>query len=325
MPNLISYGNEIRSIFQLLGTKENDITLSISWALANCPIFAQMIINQIFNEVKSAGDYVVLNQNYDRNTGVTDIEITDHNNYHIIFEAKRGWWLLSSEQLTKYSIRNDFANSPVKNKAIVSMSECNQDYANNYLPFKSVNNIPIFHLSWREIDTIALNANTNSNHAQKHLLTELREYLKGIITMQNIDSNWVYVVSLSNGLVEQSDNLHWNEIVEKYNRYTCPQGNHWPNEAPNYIAFRYNGKLQSIHHIENYTVVKNIHTVFSEYPDKEEKVPCFVFDLGSPIKPAKEVKTGKIYPSGRVWAMLDLLLTCDTISEARDKSQERKR
>ena len=33
-------------------------------------------------------------------------------------------------------------------------------------------------------------------------------------------------------------------------------------------------------------------------------------------------KTGKIFRNGRVWAMLDTLLTCDTISEARDRKQK---
>ena len=32
MAQLVSYGKEISSIFQLLGDKENDITLSMSWA-----------------------------------------------------------------------------------------------------------------------------------------------------------------------------------------------------------------------------------------------------------------------------------------------------
>lgn len=35
------------------------------------------------------------------------------------------------------------------------------------------------------------------------------------------------------------------------------------------------------------------------------------------------VKAGNIYPSGRVWAMLDTLLTADTILDARDISKER--
>jgi hypothetical protein len=42
-----------------------------------------------------------------------------------------------------------------------------------------------------------------------------------------------------------------------------------------------------------------------------------------PIGPSKVVRTGKIWPNARVWAALDLLLICDTIAEARDKTKER--
>ena len=47
MATLESYGREIHSIFQLLGDKENDITLSMSWALAQCPEFLKAVVQHI--------------------------------------------------------------------------------------------------------------------------------------------------------------------------------------------------------------------------------------------------------------------------------------
>ena len=49
----------------------------------------------------------------------------------------------------------------------------------------------------------------------------------------------------------------------------------------------------------------------------------FIFRLGTAIKPNKEIRTGNIYRNGRVWAAIDLLLTCDTIAEARDETKKR--
>ncbi|MCG2728873.1 MAG: hypothetical protein L6276_01100, partial [Acetobacterium sp.] len=44
----------------------------------------------------------------------------------------------------------------------------------------------------------------------------------------------------------ESFGLSWIDIVEKRNKYFHPMGmNGWPKEPPNYIAFRYYGKLQS--------------------------------------------------------------------------------
>ena len=323
MAILKAYGREIRSVFQLLGDKENDITSSICWALVKCPLFLKEVVKKVCGLDANPEDVTVLNQQYDAVTGIPDIEVTDDKTFHIILEAKRGWLLPGAEQLTKYSTRTDFVAKPVALKHIVSLSECSQTYANLYLPFHEVNGIPVSHLSFSEVYQMAKEARSASNYEQKHLLDEFTEYLGGVMTMQNKTSNWVYVVALSHGYYEGCE-LSWIDIVKKHNKYFCPVGgNGWPKEPPNYIAFRYDGKLQAIHHIEGYTVTRNIHELIPEMPDEEWSENHFVYSLGPAIVPRKTVKTGNIYRSGRVWAMLDTLLTCDTISEARDISYAR--
>lgn len=66
-----------------------------------------------------------------------------------------------------------------------------------------------------------------------------------------------------------------------------------------------------------------MHDEVVDMPDVIEDGNFFVYKLGPAIIPPKEVKNGEIYPNGRVWAMLDTLLTSDTISEARDISKNR--
>lgn len=141
--------------------------------------------------------------------------------------------------------------------------------------------------------------------------------------MQKKDSNMVYVVALGTNKPNGCD-ITFIEIVRKYSKYFCPVGgNGWPKEPPNYIAFRYYGQLHSIHHIEGYTVSRNIHNEIPEIPDAEWETDHYIYNLGPAIVPGKTVKTGKIFKNGRVWAMLDTLLTCDTISDARDLTQSR--
>jgi hypothetical protein len=65
-----------------------------------------------------------------------------------------------------------------------------------------------------------------------------------------------------------------------------------------------------------------MHGRIPEIPD-EEWEPHFLYTLGPGFGPDNEVRTGKIYPSGRVWCMLDTLFTSETISEARDASRAR--
>lgn len=50
-----------------------------------------------------------------------------------------------------YSEKRNILESPAPNKAIISMSECSVEFANVYLPFKYVNEIPVIHLSWKRI------------------------------------------------------------------------------------------------------------------------------------------------------------------------------
>lgn len=327
MGKMIAYGNEVTNVFQLIGTLENDITKSITWALCKCPIFMKNIIYEIFNIDVNADNIEIIYQNFEKDKGITDIEITDNDSFFVIFEAKRGWILPSAEQLTLYSERKGITQSGAKNKAIISMSECSEEYANSYLPFNIINGIPVRHLSWKKIYELAKKSLINSSYLQKNILKELIEYLGGIMTIQEKESNWVYVVSIGMGCPDNCK-LTWIDFVEKHRKYFHPIGGGkggWPKTPPNYIGFRYNGQLQSIHHIEDYVVTRNLHNQFEEMPDELCETDHFVYNLGPAIRPMHTVKTGNIYASGRVWAMLDTLLIADTIADARDISKSRMR
>lgn len=323
MSELVAYGTEVSSVFQLIGNLENDITKSIAWALARCPEFLKAVINEVMSLEINTQNVRIKYQEFEKNKGITDLEITDDTSFYIIIEAKRGWILPGAEQLALYSQRRNIIESQVSHKAIISMSECSEDYANAYLPFKVINDIPVNHLSWKRIYELANSAKTSSSRSQKDLLKELMRYLGDIMTMQAKESNWVYVVSLSTEKPENCD-LTWVELVEKKMKYFHPFGiNGWPKEPPNYIGFRYEGRLQSIHHIESYSITRNIHDEIEEMPNVEDEYEHFVYSLGKPIKPSTVVKTGKIYASGRKWAMIDTLLTANTIHEASEISRQR--
>lgn len=323
MAKLTAHGSEVTNVFQLIGTLENDITKSIAWGFCKCPVFLGNVIQKLLNISIKTDDVAIKYQTYEKEKGITDLEITDYDSFYMIIEAKRGWILPDVDQLAMYSSRSSMIDNSAKHKIIVSMSECSEEYADLYLPAKIINGIHISHISWKSLYTIADKSICGSNNAQKNILRELRNYLGGIASMQKKDSNWVYVVSIADGLIDNCQ-LSWKDVVNDKHRYFHPVGgNGWPKEPVNYIAFRYNGKLQSIHHVDNYNVVRNLHVCISEMPDYTEDRNFFVYHLGPAIKPDHDVKTGKIFPSGRVWAMLDLLLTSDTVSQARDLSNAR--
>ena len=92
---------------------------------------------------------------------------------------------------------------------------------------------------------------------------------------------------------------------------------------PNYVGFRHHGRLQSVHHVNSFEVVEDL----SKYNRLwvETVSDHFVYRLGPPMRPPREVRTGNIYRNGRVWCAIDTLLSgeFDTISDARDGTQRR--
>lgn len=326
MTDLLLHNKPISSIFQLLGNKENDISYSVAWALSKCPELLKEFIQQTISIQQFDLENVEIRMQdyYDANSGYTDIEIICEPIFYIIIEAKRGWDLPKKEQLTKYANKQNFIDSPAKIKKLIALSECSRSYAEHNLQVKNVKGIDVLPVSWKEVYKYSKAAYDKSNHAEKHLLIELQTYLEGLMTMQNRDSNLVYVVSVGSGKVEGSD-LTWIDIVEQKGFYFHPMGGKgWPKTPPNYIAFRYHGKLQSIHHIEKYKVLTNLNERIPEISYASwMDTPHFLYKLGKGFAPDHEIKTGNIYPNGRVWVMLDTLFTCDTISDARDETKSR--
>lgn len=333
MAELFAYNERVETIFDLIGDKENDITKSIAWAFVKCPRLLERVIESLLHVNVAADDVVIRYQEFEKDKGITDLEITDNQKFYIIIEAKRGWVLPGEPQLRLYSERAGFISSPAKVKAIVSMSECTEEYAKKRLP--AILGTTVLHLPWMVICDLAGELRMKTAGKQNYILGELERYIKRIMTTQNKDTNWVYVVSL--GLKEaeitpskgekRTAGIAYVDIVRKYHKYCCPVGGGrggWPKEPLTYIAFRYHGKLQSIHHIEKYTITDNLHPFVPEIPDVELSETHFVYDLGPAIIPPKDIRTGdKIVRSNRVWAQLDTLLTSDTISEAMEISKAR--
>jgi len=247
----------------------------------------------------------------EKDRGFTDIEIVVGNRLFCIIEAKIGWTLPTEVQLKRYACR--FREYKSFDKKLVVISECKKEYAKKELN-KIGLKLPVEFVSWEEIYNLIERVYTRCTNYEKKLLNELKTYLNGVITMRNLQSNMVYCVSLGSWEPEGSS-ISWIDIVEKKKRYFYPVEKGWPHDPPNYIAFRYDGKLQSIHHVKNYEIVDELHDYIQEIK-KGWGGLCFLLKLGPGFKPKHEVKNGKIWTNGRFWCMLDTLFTCKTIEQA---------
>lgn len=320
---LTLYGRPVSTVFDLLGSKENDITYSLGWALAESERLSSALLDDVVLASKAGltADSVRLQEGVS-GAGFTDIEIlANSGDIHIVIEAKRGYDLPALAQLQKYATR-----TKPQPTVLVVCAEASADFVAGKLP-NAVAGIPMLYRSWREIKALVSSAaNDSCRHAEKHLLRDLSRYLKGLMTMQDVSSNLVYVVSLG-GKIEDTE-MSFRDVVVDHDTYFCPVGGGsggWPKEPPNYLGFRFDGKLQQVRHVEGYRITDDNYAGFEPLKGKVDwsDERHWVFSLGPVMKPMHEVRTGNLYRAQRVWVALDLLLTCETIAEARDKTKLR--
>jgi hypothetical protein len=315
------YSQPVHTVFDLLGDKEDDITYSLGWALAQSDELVSAFLREVFGP-KHGRPSVILLQESIPGAGRTDIEITTDRT-HLILEAKRGWDLPWQGQLEQYVQR--FAKDKALRPALAVVAECSPAWAARHLP-SDVDGVPVHYLPWSSIaDVVERTAALTRSTNRKRLLRELVRYLKGVMTMQNATSNLVYVVALGvDPLVPNGPSFA--EIVTQHNRYFHPLARTWPKTPPNYLGFRFWGQLQEIRHVESYSIED---TPWDDIPGLKGKMrhwegePHLYYQLGSAIKPLHAVRTGGLYGPGHHWAAIDLLLTSQTIREARDKTQQR--
>ena len=316
--DLYLHGREIDSPFQLLGDRENDITFSIGWVLKKSPKLLDNFLYQIYGKnIETNNVNLKLQEHGEKDKGYTDLEIETNNTYTII-EAKKGWILPTLDQLERYVERF----SGTKKSKLVVLTECSVTYGKQNLP-TNINGIPIMPYSWKKLWNLTKRVIKNSRGYEKELNIDLSMYLGGLMKMQNYDSNLVYVVSISDKTEENWD-ISWIDVVEKKKKYFHPIAPTWPKEPPNYLAFRYYGELQSIHHVDSYIVTDDLSEDIPEIQKKKKDFPYYVYRLGPGFKPSHTVKTGKnIVRARRVSVMLDTLFISKTISEAEQITKKR--
>lgn len=90
------------------------------------------------------------------------------------------------------------------------------------------------------------------------------------------------------------------------------------------MAFRYDGRLQSIHHVDDYAIDTEMSSHLPGVPPTGWD-PHDVLTLGPPIRPSRDVSNGpSIKRAMRTWIDIDLLLTSPTITDALRATRERR-
>lgn len=296
------------------------MTDALGFTLSRSPVFLRLLISDLSHAEEFDDEHVIISvQTHRTGQGITDLEIRIGEEFLAILEAKSGAALPTQEQLALYA--GVMEKHDAARRVLVALTNATQHAASTALASMSVPGANLTHRSWRQICELAVEARAKESNRAKALLDDFISYLGGIVGMETKFDNRVYVVSLGSGNPE-GWSLSWVDIVEQRGCYFYPVGKNWP-DPPNYLGFRYGGRLQRIQHVESYDVIHNFHDVFPEAPD-EPCEPHYNFKLGPPIVPDHVVKAGpRVVRANRVWCAIDTLLTSSTISEALDRTQAR--
>ncbi len=315
------HGTEPTNVFRLIGKDENSATFAVGWALEQSSHFRELVVNAVFAEALDANDMAITLQERAGDGGYTDLELQAGHRFHAIVEAKRSWELPTLDQLNRYLPR--LIAGGAERQRLVSVSAANQDHAQRRLP-AHLGGVGICHLSWGDLQRLARKAETLASRFQEKLwLRQLVQHLQEFASMERQTDNKVFVVVLRNEPMVAGYTHTWIDVVEKDHCYFHPVGNHWPVQPPNYIGFRYQGRLQSVHHIDRFEIVEDVSTYNPLWVKTDSD--HFVYRLGPPMRPPREMKTGNIYMNARVECAIDTLLSgaFNTIRDAKDETDRR--
>jgi hypothetical protein len=133
-----------------VGNDEDSISRAIAWGLRRSPEFLGRFLRLAINWRRPLGDVQPAIHQQDGRHGITDLEIVQGGDFHVIVEAKRGWILPQRDQLDKYASRESFRNSSAASKALVTLSECSREYAKTRGP-SEVRGIRVHHVAWADL------------------------------------------------------------------------------------------------------------------------------------------------------------------------------
>jgi hypothetical protein len=321
--HLLRSGKSVPTFFDLLGKREDDMTFGLGLVASRSERFLSLLVERITGTSIPCADGLIRLQTTEQSSrGRTDVEIEIPGRFAGVLEAKRGTNLPTINQLARYVPILHAIDAPYRR--LTAVTNAPPAFASRALP-PDIDGIEVNHLTWRELRLLAGRARRGETNRNKQLLDEFTDYLTEILGMEKIRSNMVWVVALNNDMDNGITFRDWVYVYSRYNYWV--EGSSSP-EPPNYIAFRFDERLHSIHHVEGYDVFTNPHDVVPEATDVEVR-PFYSLQLGPNFfaRPdGVKVKAGpRVRMANRVSVMLDTLFTCTTISAALDETERRER
>lgn len=313
---LTRYGREVDYVFDLLGRREPDLTAALGWTLAQAPSLMRALLRHLGLDADPAGFAVSL-EDQAGGQGRTDIELTGPG-VKVIIEAKQGWLVPDDQQFILYAPRFEGFEQAL----FVSLSDSSPQWANQLL--SPIGGVPVVHVSWDTVRNALKSAISRGRGREQFWLQQLEGYMGQATSRRPLDDQWVFCVVASSANFGGTTFQNW---VRRERVYFHPYGGHntWPKRPPNFLCFRWDGQVQQVNRVKDFEVVPRLS---QRWPSMDEKDTAstpsrpvedahIVYNLGPdiPLRPSP-ISTKGTYATGRVWCLLDQLLTQPTLRDA---------
>jgi hypothetical protein len=253
-------GRPVHSIFDALGTDENGMTAALGLALVESSAMRRRFLAAVAPGVVLTEPVLIDLQRFDLlGRGFTDIELlapAPTPEVHIIVEAKRGWAPPSKQQLARYDGRFAAKGARVQRLVVLTQNGAERVVLYQIGPWKPTPPATLVVIGWTHIVGQDEAAALEGVASERHRVAEFAAYVREVADMQDMTSNRVFVGSISRSPEAWTGfPMSPMDVIERGRYFFPATGGPWPKSPPNYIAFRYDGRLQAIHHVDAAVVI----------------------------------------------------------------------
>jgi hypothetical protein len=176
--------------------------------------------------------------------------------------------------------------------------------------------VPVVHLPWSELRGRLQEARARARGTERHWLNELHTYLRKVLPVREPHDARTYCVAVSQDRPGDHGPRTFRDYVNG-REYFHPHGRDgWPNDPPNFLAFRWDNQVQRIHRVAHWEVIPDLQARWPEIPVTDlTQRPHVAYTLGPPL-PGTPIPSGINYRANRLWVLLDQLLLGPTLHDA---------
>jgi hypothetical protein len=325
---LHAYGRLVTTPFGLLGTNENALSFALAYTFQQCSPLLHWFLRAIGipgvhqSALQKARIDLQEHRSGEPSQGITDIEIHLQGTFHVIIEAKVGLAVPAMEQCRKYLAR--FHDEPSQ-KLVALIQSPDRALLEGYTKKDRALARRLVGFQWAGFipECVRLMLGTSASSHEKEWVRSFYSFLDQEYTMKAFSTE-VWLLAISTELLWPNGMSHW-DIHQKY-RLWWDYKEH--SVRPLYLAFRVDGKLDSIwrvngieHDVPMIDRVPEMKNIKSDWPKK----PATIWHFDPPVKLAHPIRTGAGMYNRRVRCDLDLLLSCETVSEIEAAMSKRRR